>query len=130
MNSILSSFNYFYSNDLQKNGNILYHHHKLEVITPKQSTDVEEQSLSLSDRVKNLIADILIFVGSILAMAAGAALTLETMGVSSPMIPILSSLLMPAVTAVLTGSHLSKNELKKGTSLKLQTGVPGLTFSA
>lgn len=130
MNSIIPSFNYFYANDLQKNNNTLYHHHKLELITPNQSRCPETQPLSTADRIKNLIADILIFFGSILAMAAGAAITLQSLGLSSPAIPMLSGLLMPAVTAVLTGSHLSKNDLRNGTSLKLQTSLPGLSFNA
>ncbi len=130
MNSMSTNFNHHKINGFPSNGNIIYHYHKLEVITPKSSMSLDPKPLHRIDKIKNVTGNILILLGSLMALLAGLAITLQTAGLTTPEITILANLLMPALAAILTGSHLSKDQAKApGTSLKLPTGLPGLTFN-
>lgn len=130
VNSIFPNFNHT-SNDLSNPGTIFYHYHKFEIVDTRPPKTYEERPLTRAETIKNIVADALIILGSVMAILAGTALTLQTVGISSPVLPLLANLLMPSVAAILTGFNLSKNEIRApGTQLRLPTGLPGLTFSA
>jgi hypothetical protein len=130
MNSISTNFNYPKINDFPSNGNILYHYHKLEVITPQSSVSLDSKPLQRIDKIKKVTGNILILLGSLMTLLAAVAITLQTVGLTTPKITILANLLMPSLAAILTGSHLSRDQVKSpGTSFRIPTGVPGLTFS-
>jgi len=124
MNSIFPSF------PTQKQEIVHYHHHKIEIIIPQKSQTFSPAPMTRADRIKNAIADTLIILGTLMAVIAGTALTFQTAGFASPLLPVLSNLFMPSIAAILTGFQLSKNEIRANAQMRIATGVPGITFGA
>lgn len=124
MNSIMPNI---YQN---KPGLVQYHHHTIEIILPEKTAKGGNAPPTTTEKIKNVIADILIILGTLMALVAGTALTLQTAGVGSPMLSVLSNLFMPSVAAVLTGFQLSQNQIRANAQLRLATGVPGITIGA
>ncbi|MBM3184425.1 MAG: hypothetical protein FJZ64_03875 [Chlamydiae bacterium] len=111
----------------EKSGTI-YHHHTVELILPKP---VQERSIrpeTRMEKIRQVVADALILIGALMVLAATTAISLHTAGFASPIILAMETLLMPAIAAILTGFHLSKNEVKTNSSLRIPTGIPGLTI--
>jgi hypothetical protein len=131
MSSIFPIFNYPNTNEPKNKENIVYHYHRIEIVNPKLSNSSEPGfPPTRIATIKSIGADVLICLGSLMGLLAGMALALQSAGLAAPALTILANLLMPAVAAVLAGSHLSKPDLKPNTNVRLSTGIPGLTFTS
>lgn len=129
--ALISLKNLFLPNPAKPKDDCTYHYHKIELIQPKSLNTSRCITPTLGEQIVGIVGNALILFGALLVLSSIGAFTFQAAGISIFMkLPEFEHLIMPAIAALLTGIHLSKNELKAATQIKLETGIPGLTFSA